>query len=259
MENTDQDSISNEIRRLREALQVEVEHGLEIQRQLDRTNADFEDFVSTSAHNARESLRGILAYSQLMLETKTERLDVEGVQFLGRIQAEALKMQSLLTGIVDYWALSTFDRSATTTDMDAVLMQALLFKDKLIIERGAIVTFDPLPPVLGEFEILTKVLRQLIRNGINYCAVPTPRIHISCRCVDAEWVFTVADNGPGVNPEFQQRIFAPFKRLHGKEYPGNGLGLAYCKRGIERLGGRIWVESAPGAGSTFCFSLPMAD
>jgi chemotaxis family two-component system sensor kinase Cph1 len=131
--------------------------------------------------------------------------------------------------------------------------------DRRISERGAIVTHDPLPAVTGDFEILTKVLRHLIENALEYRGAPPTRVHISSKRVDPDWVFSVQDNGPGIEPAFQDRIFGAFKRLHGKEHPGNGLGLAFCRKAIEWQGGRIWVESAPGAGSTFYFTLPAAD
>ena len=113
--------------------------------------------------------------------------------------------------------------------------------------------------VRGDFEILAKVLHHLIRNAIEYCDATPPRVHISSRQVDPDLVFSVQDNGPGIEPAFQDRIFGVFKRLHGKEYPGNGLGLAFCKKAIEWHGGRMWMESTPGAGSTFYFTLPAAD
>ena len=103
------------------------------------------------------------------------------------------------------------------------------------------------------------MLRHLIRNAIEYCEAPSPRVHISSRREDPDWVFSVEDNGPGIDPAFQGRIFEAFKRLHGKEYPGNGLGLAFCKKAIEWHGGRMWMESTPGAGSTFYFTLPAAE
>jgi signal transduction histidine kinase len=160
--------------------------------------------------------------------------------------------------MVDYWATGTGQRPSSRTDMEAVLCQALLSADAQIAERSAIVTHDPLPAVNGDFEILAKVLHHLMRNAIEYCGVPAPRVHISCKC-DLECVFSVQDNGPGIDPAFQSRLFGPFKRLHGKEYPGNGLGLAFCKKAIEWQGGRMWLESTPGAGSTFYFTLPLAD
>jgi light-regulated signal transduction histidine kinase (bacteriophytochrome) len=168
-------------------------------------------------------------------------------------------MQSLLADVVDYWAMGGGDRQFSQTDMEAALVQALLCADAQIQERNAVVTHDPLPQVTGDFEILTKVLHHLIGNAIEYCAAPSPRVHISSWRADLEWVFSVHDNGPGVDPAFRGRIFEVFKRLHGKEHPGNGLGLAFCKKAIEWHGGRIWIESTPGAGSTFYFALPAAD
>jgi light-regulated signal transduction histidine kinase (bacteriophytochrome) len=143
--------------------------------------------------------------------------------------------------------------------MEAVLRQALLSADKQITARSAIVTHDPLPPVWGDFDILAKVLHHLIRNAIEYCGNLSPRVHISSKRGEPEWVFSVQDNGPGIDPAFQSRIFGVFKRLHGKEHPGSGLGLAFCKRAIEWDGGRMWVESTPGTGSTFYFTVPPAD
>jgi chemotaxis family two-component system sensor kinase Cph1 len=221
--------------------------------------AEFEEFVSMAAHNLREPLRDVASYSQLMAETYAGRLDADAVVFLGLIQAGAARMQSVLADVVDYWATATGDRQRYPTDMEAVLRQALLCADQQITERGAIVTHDPLPVVPGDSEILTKALHHLIRNAIEYCGTPSPRVHISCKRQDLVWVFAVQDNGPGIDPKFQSRIFEVFKRLHGKEYPGNGLGLAFCKKAIEGHGGRMWMKSAPGAGSTFYFTLPSAE
>jgi light-regulated signal transduction histidine kinase (bacteriophytochrome) len=225
----------------------------------DQANADFEDFVSRAAHNLRESLRDVSSYSQLMAETYAGRLDSDAGVFLDRIQEGAARMESLLVDVVDYWATDTGDRWASRTDMEAVLNQALLLTDKRITERAAIVTHDPLPAVMGDFEVLAKVLHHLIRNAIEYCATPSPLVHISSRREDCQWVFSVRDNGPGIAPVLQSRIFGVFRRLHGREHPGNGLGLAFCRKAIQRLDGRMWMESAPGAGSTFYFTLPAAD
>jgi len=212
-----------------------------------------------AAHNLRESLRDVASYSQLMAETYAGRLDADAGVYLDRIREGAARMESLLADVVDYWATDTAGRQASRTEMEAVLGQALLMTEKQIAERAAIVTHDPLPAVTGNFEILAKVLHHLIRNAVEYCATPSPRVHISARREGPEWVFWVRDNGPGIDPAFQGRIFGVFKRLHGKEYPGNGLGLAFCKKAVEGHGGRMWMESAPGAGSTFYFALPPAD
>jgi light-regulated signal transduction histidine kinase (bacteriophytochrome) len=259
MGDSDQNRTPDEIERLRKALDAETRRCLELQRQLDRASAEFEEFVSMAAHNLRESLRNVASFSQLLAETYASRHESDAKEYLDRIQEGAARMQSLLADVVDYWATAAAGRLSSRTDMEAVLGQALLAADKQIRERSALVTHDPLPLVFGDFGILAKVLHHLIRNAIEYCGAPSPRVHISSRREDLEWVFSVQDNGPGIDPGLQDRIFGAFKRLHGKEYPGNGLGLAFCKRAIEGHGGRMSVESTPGVGSVFYFTLPPDD
>jgi light-regulated signal transduction histidine kinase (bacteriophytochrome) len=221
-----------------------------LRKALDAANAEFEEFVSLAAHNLRESLRDIASYSQLMAETAD---GLAGV-YLDRIREGAANAQSLLGAVVDYWATGNGNLPPSPTDMEAVLCQALLLTDKLITEGRAIVTHEPLPAVIGDFEILVKVMHHLIRNAIEYSGTPSPRVHISCKREDLACVFSVHDDGPGIDPAFQCVVFRVFKRLHGKEYPGNGLGLAFCKKAIEWQGGRVWMESTPGNGSTFYFT-----
>jgi light-regulated signal transduction histidine kinase (bacteriophytochrome) len=260
VDNSGQNPAENEIERLREALDTETRACLDMKRQLDRAGADFEEFISMAAHNLREPLREVASFSQLMAENYAGHLDSDAGAFLGRIQDGAARMQSLLTSVVEYWATHPGGREASRTEMEAVLGQALLGADKQIKEARAIVTHDPLPVVTGDFETLTKVLHHLIRNAIEYGGAPPARVHISCRPDGAAGcVFSVRDNGPGIDPALSHRIFGVFKRLHGKEYPGNGLGLAFCKKAIEWHNGRIWMESKSGAGSTFYFTLPPAD
>ena len=231
----------------------------EIERLRKALEADFEEFVSVAAHNLREPLRDVASFSQLMAETYAERLDSDAGELLERIGQGAARMQSLLADMVAYAGVGTGERRHAPTDMEAVLSQALLCADRQIVERNAIVTHDPLPEIWGDFETLTKVLHHLIRNAIEYCDAPPPCVHMSSRRAETDLVFSVQDNGPGIEAAFHGRIFGAFKRLHGREYPGNGLGLAYCRKAIESLGGRIWLESAPGAGSTFYFALPSDD
>jgi light-regulated signal transduction histidine kinase (bacteriophytochrome) len=250
---------SEETERLREALDAETLRCLGAERRLEQANADFEEFVSMAAHNLRESLRDVASYSQLIAETWAGRPDPGAEVFLGRIQEGAARMESLLADVVDYWTTGTGGQEFSRTDMEAVLRQALICAEKQIAEFHAVVAHDPLPAVTGDFATLSRVLHHLIRNAIEYCGTATPRVQISSKRVDLEWVFSVEDNGPGIDPAFQGRVFDVFRRLHGKEYPGNGLGLAFCRKAIEWYGGRMWVESTPGAGSTFYFTLPPAE
>jgi chemotaxis family two-component system sensor kinase Cph1 len=259
MSNSEHDRADDEIERLRKALDEETGRSLEARRKLDGANADFEKFVSTAAHNLREPLRDMASFSQLLSETYRGRLDADADVYLTRIREGAARMQSLLADVVDYWTMEATAPLSSRTEMDAVLRQALLYADSQIAERSAVVRYEPLPAVRGDFAVLAKVLHHLIRNAIEYCDDPTPRVHISSTRVDLDWAFSVQDNGPGIEPAFQGGIFEPFKRLHGKEHPGSGLGLAFCKKAVEWHGGRMWMESTPGAGSTFYFTLPPAE
>jgi len=244
-----------EIDRLRKALEAETRRCLELQVRLNRAKTEFEEFVSIAAHDLRESLRDVAAYSQLLADAGTRRLDADPDTgaFLARIRDGAAKMDSLLTDVVDYWSIGASDPQACATNMEEALNQALLRGDT----SGAVVTHAALPCVCGDFDVVTKVLRHLIRNAIEYCGRTDPRVHISSERRDPEWVIAVRDNGPGIDPAFRERIFGAFQRLHGREFPTNGLGLTFCRKAIERQGGRMWVESTPGAGSTFYFTLPI--
>ena len=255
MDSSDRNVAEDEIERLRQALDAETERCLQVQKQLERANANFEEFVSIAAHHLRESLRDVSANSQLIAETHAGRLDPEADLWLGRIRESVARMQLLLTDIVEYAVTDTSPRQPARTDMEAVLRLAM---EKQLNDENAAVTHDPLPVVLGDSEVLTRVLKHLIGNALKYGGAPHPRVHISARRENLEWVFSVQDHGSGIDPAFHNRIFGVFKRLHGKEYPGTGLGLAFCKKAIEWHGGRIWVESTPGGGSTFCFTLPPA-
>ena len=254
-----QNRAEEEIERLRRALEAETSRCLEMQRQLDRAGEEFEEFVSKAAHNLRESLRDVAAFSQLLAESRAGRFEPEEDMFLERIREGAARMQSLLAGMVGYSSAASGLRQAARTEMEATLLQALLCAEKQIAERNALVTHDPLPAVMGDFESLTKLLHHLIRNALEYSGAIAPRVHVSSRRVDSVWVFSVQYNGPGIEPAFQSLIFDVFKRLDGKEHPGNGLGLAFCKKVVEWHGGRMWLESVPGNGSTFYFSLLPAD
>jgi|SRR5579872_1839518 len=255
MRRSDRIPAEDQVEHLRQALDAETQRCIEIERKLARATAEFEEFVYLAAHNLREPLRDVAAFSQLMTETYAGSLDSDAKMFLERVREGTAKAQSLLAHMVDYWSLDADAQQSSRTDMEAVLRQALLSADKQITDRSAIVTHDRLPVVTGDFELLAKVLDHLIRNAIEYCDAPSPRVHISSQRVDLDWVLSVEDNGPGIDPAFQDRVFGSFRRLHGKEHPGDGLGLAFCKKAIEQQGGRMWMESAAGSGSTFYFTV----
>jgi len=147
--------------------------------------------------------------------------------------------------------------SAPATDSSAVLVQVLADLKVAIEEAGATVTSTPLPLVMADSTQLGQLFQNLIGNALKFRSAELPRIHLSANCNGKEWIFSVSDNGIGIEPHYVERIFVIFQRLHGKdEYPGTGIGLAICKKIVERHGGRIWVESQPGRGSAFYFALP---
>ena len=146
--------------------------------------------------------------------------------------------------------------SFTSIDCGAALANALLNLQAAIAQSGAIVTSDPLPTVVAEEVSLMQLFQNLISNSIKYRGEETPRIHVSAQRDAEGWLFAVRDNGMGIDSQDSDRVFGMFKRLHGSEIPGTGIGLAICKKAIERQGGRIWVESEPGRGSTFKFTIP---
>jgi light-regulated signal transduction histidine kinase (bacteriophytochrome) len=254
MDDSERIRLTGEISRLQSAIESE---GFEVRRRLDRADAEFERFVSTAVHNLREPLREVAAYTELLAESGAGRLP-EQAALLQRIQKGAAAMQSLLAGMLEYSAVGSATGETAAIDLEAVLDQALLCTEAFVRERGASVSHGPLPRVTGDFQLLAKIFEHLIRNAVGYCEAVSPEVHISAARLDSECVLSVRDNGPGIDPAFQDRIFEPFRRLHGPEYPGTGLGLALCRRAVEWHGGRIWLESAPPAGSTFYFTLPVA-
>jgi light-regulated signal transduction histidine kinase (bacteriophytochrome) len=241
------------------ALEAETRSRLEVEDRLRRTNEEFQEFILNAAHDLREPLRTVNAYCELLARKDTQGADPETDQFRRYILEGTGKIQALIAGMVEYASAAADSRYLLRIDMNEVLREAAAYPTPDSRRRAALVTSDPLPVARGDFEKLVKVVRHLLDNAARYCEDASARTHVSSRRDGADWIFLVKDNGPGVDAAYQERIFEPFKRLHGRHYAGNGLGLAFCQRAIESLGGRIWVESRPGEGSSFCFTLPAAD
>lgn len=223
--------------------------------ELERSNTDLQRFASVAAHDLQEPLRTIVVFSQLLVKQYRNALDSEAQEILDLIIQGGLRMQDLIHGLLNYGQVSG-PFVAAPADAAAALEAAITDLRTKIDETGAAVTYDTLPVLLGEPSLLTRLFQNLLSNALKYRGPRPPCIHVSAQRRDSEWVISVQDNGIGIDPKYQDRIFGLFQRLHTHEYPGTGLGLATCRRIVERLGGRIWVESQPGKGSKFSFTLP---
>jgi light-regulated signal transduction histidine kinase (bacteriophytochrome) len=225
---------------------------------LKRANADLQLFAYSASHDLQEPLRMVAIYSQLLQKRFGGKLGPTGDEYIGYTVQGATRMESLLKDLRTYTQVSTMGQDPTD-DIDAgeILQKTLLNLQVAISNSGASIGSTALPKVrMYEFQ-LEQVFQNLIANAIAYRGDEPPRIQIAAVRQGREWLFSVQDNGIGIEPQFQEHIFGIFKRLHSTaEYSGTGMGLAICQRAIERAGGRIWVESAPGKGSTFYFTVP---
>lgn len=222
---------------------------------LRRANTDFQEFVSRVSHDLREPLRTVGSYCQL-LAAKAGHADEDSELYVRYILDGVDRAQSLLSAMVEYASADLDKRRPVPVDMNSVFFEAL---QRIPPGERAAITRDRLPTVIGDFDLLEKVLDHLFDNAIKFAGRPDWKLHVAARCGGGECVISVHDNGPGIDPAHFERVFGLFRRLHGRDVPGNGLGLAFARKALESLGGAIWVESKPGEGSTFLFSLPSAD
>jgi PAS domain S-box-containing protein len=228
---------------------------------LERSNEDLRQYAYAASHDLQEPLRMIISYSQLMASRYRDQLDEEGRQFLDYTVQGARRIDALLRSLRQYWQVSeSGEWQRSPVSLSDVLAEVKVHLETALIETGVVLEEGNLPVVLGERTSLVQLLLNLISNAVKYRHKARPaRIHVSAQQRGREWVVSVADNGIGIDAEDLEQIFGLFKRLHTyKQYPGTGIGLALCKRVAERHGGRIWVESQPGEGSTFFVSLPVS-
>ncbi len=226
---------------------------------LRRANENLSQFAYAAAHDLREPLRMITSYSQLLLKRSDSRLDEEASKCAFYIAESTQHLSDLLSDLLSYaQAGSDSEESPELIDFNVICSESTENLQGAIVESSAAINCGQLPAVRGRKAHFVQLLQNLISNAIKYRGTNTPRIDISAERVDAFWRFAVADNGIGIDPAYHQKIFGVFKRLHGRKIPGTGIGLAICQRVVERYGGRIWVESELGRGSTFYFTLPQA-
>jgi PAS domain S-box-containing protein len=241
----------------RKLAEVELQRTLE---ELKRSNADLEQFAYVASHDLQEPLRMVSSYMQLLERRYKGKLDKDADEFIDYAVDGAGRMQRLINDLLAYSRLGTRGQPFAPTSSERVLGQTLENLQLAIQESKAEVTHDPLPEVLADETQLAQLFQNLLGNAIKFHGRKKPHVHISVEGNSREWIFSVRDNGIGIDPQYADRIFIIFQRLHGRsQYAGTGIGLAMCKKIVQRHGGRIWVESQPGKGATFFFTLPKTE
>jgi PAS domain S-box-containing protein len=228
--------------------------------ELQRSNAELEQFAYVASHDLQEPLRMVSSYTQLLGRRYNDKLQGDAQEFMQYIVDGAARMKQLIEDLLAYSRVGTKGKEFQPVAVEAPLKKAITNLRAAIEESGAAVTWGPLPAVDADEMQLAQLFQNLMGNALKFRGQRVPRIHVSALEEGGEWQLTVADNGIGIEPQYFERIFLLFQRLHTMgEYPGTGIGLAICKKVVERHGGRIWVSSTPGEGSQFHFTLPKKD
>jgi PAS domain S-box-containing protein len=236
------------------------EHLVKTVGELKRSNDELQQFAYVSSHDLQEPLRMVTSYTQLLAGRYKGRLDSDADEFIAFAVDGCNRMQGLIRDLLAYSRAGTNGKALHEVSVENALKEALANLRATIDQSGAVVTHDALPAIKTDETQLSQVFQNLVGNAIKYHGTEVPRVHVSAtKNGDNEWTFSVRDNGLGIDPQYFERIFILFQRLHGRdEFEGTGIGLAICKKIVERLGGRIWVESQPEKGATFYFALPEA-
>ena len=226
--------------------------------QIRRSNTELEQFAYVVSHDLQEPLRMVASYTQLLAKRYQDKLDADANDFITYAVDGTERMRVLLNDLLDYSRVGTRGKPFKPTDCEEVLHQATTNLKVAIEESGALVTYDYLPTLMADEGQLIQLFQNLVGNAVKFCNQESPCIHVSAETKSNAWLFSVRDNGIGIDPQHGQRIFEMFKCLHTREeYPGTGMGLSICKKIVERHGGHIWVQSQLGEGSTFYFTIPV--
>lgn len=224
---------------------------------LAQSNAELERFAYVASHDLQEPLRAVSGCVQILRKRYRGKLDESADELIRHTTDGAVRMQNLIRDLLAYSRVATQAKELLPIDSTAAVRQALSNLEVAVKERRAVVTVDPLPVVKADLPQLTQVFQNLLVNAIKFTTEGPPTIHVSAQRDQGAWRLSVQDNGIGIAPEYVERIFVIFQRLHTREeFPGTGIGLAICRKVVERHGGRMWVESEPGKGATFFFTIP---
>ena len=226
--------------------------------ELRRSNQELEHFAYIASHDLQEPLRMVSSYTQLLAQRYKDKLDADADEFIHYVEDGVSRMRALINGLLVYSRVGTSGAAFELTDCEAAFDCALTNLQVAVDESGAVITHHPLPVVMADASQLTQVFQNLIGNAIKFCNQELPRIHVAAEPRGNEWLFSIRDNGIGIDPQYHDRIFDMSQRLHSRtEYSGSGVGLAICDKVLKRHGGRIWVESQTGKGATFYFTIPI--
>jgi PAS domain S-box-containing protein len=229
----------------------------QVEAELRRSNEELERFAYVVSHDLQEPLRTVSSYVQLLSRRYGSQLDADAVDFIDFAVGGVRRMQQLIADLLTFSRVGTRGAPLVPTGMQGVFENTLASLRAALDESNATVTADPLPTVVADAGQLAQLLTNLLGNALKFRGDQPPFVHVGAQRAGRMWTITVQDNGIGIDPEYFERIFVIFQRLHGREeYPGTGVGLAICKRIVERHGGRIWVESTPAHGARFSFTLP---
>ena len=236
-------------------LKREIEFN-EIMEDLRRSNEDLQQFAYVASHDLQEPLRAIVSFSQLLEDKYQDKIDKDGKEFIHFLTDGAKKMNTLIKDLLLYSRITTHAKPSKLTNLEDIIKDVLFNLQESIKESGAIITYDEMPVLKVDRTQFIQLFQNLLSNTIKFRREKPPKIHIGTKRINNEWLFTVKDNGIGIESKYFGKLFNIFYRLHTKEeYPGTGIGLPICKKIVQRYGGKIWVESEFGKGSTFYFTI----